>query len=105
MLNKEGNYEEVVMIKDNETLDLLRKTIENKNTKWEDIRVNMARNPDVKATFLYTDDKLPERLREYGIWFNENTDIGTIGSIDDNESHGELNKENTIILKNIFLTE
>lgn len=104
-LNKEGNYEEVVMITDNETLNLLKRTIENRNIKWEDIGVNVARNPDVKATFFYTDDNKPEKLREFGIWFNENNDTGTIGSIDDNKSHGDLNQENVNTLKSIFLVE
>lgn len=102
-LNKEGNYEEVVMITNNETIDLLKKTIE--NNKWEDTEVNMARNPDVKATFFYTDDNKPERLRELGIWFNENTGTGIIGSIDEYKSHRELNKDNANTLKNIFLVE
>ena len=101
-VNKEGNYEEVVMITDNETIDLLKKTIE--NIKWEDNVVNMARNPDVKATFFHTfDDNKPERLIELGIWFNENTGTRTIGSIDEYRSRGELNKDNANTLKNIFL--
>ncbi|MCL1696455.1 MULTISPECIES: hypothetical protein [unclassified Lysinibacillus] len=102
-LSKERNYEEVLMITDNETVDLLKKTIE--NIKWEDTGVNMARNPDVKATFFYTDDKKPERLRELGVWFNENTGTGTIASIDKYKSHGELNNDNANTLKNIFLVE
>lgn len=102
-LSKEGNYEEVLMITDNESIDLLKKTIE--NIKWEDTGFNMARNPDVKATFFYTDGNKPERLRELGIWYNENTGTGTIGSIDEYNSHGELNKDNANTLKNIFLFE
>ena len=102
-LNKEGNYEEVVMITDIETIDLLKKTIE--NIKWEDKGVNMARNPDVKATFFYTDDNKPDRLMELGIWFDENAGTGIIGSIDEYHSRGELNKNNTNTLKNIFLHE
>jgi uncharacterized lipoprotein YajG len=101
-VNKEGNYEEVVMITDNESIELLNKVF--KQIKWDNRVVNMARKADVKATLFYTfDENMPERLVEYEIWFNENVGTATIVSDDENKSYGELDKENTNILRIILL--
>ena len=68
-VDTEGKYEEVVMITDNESIDLLKKAL--KQIKWDNRVVNMARKSDVKATLFYTfDENMPERLVEYEIWFN-----------------------------------
>ncbi|MGM0877986.1 MAG: hypothetical protein ACQEWV_25485 [Bacillota bacterium] len=62
----EGNYEDVVMITDSESIELLRQAFE--QIKWDDKVVYMARKPDVKATLFYTfDENMPERLYEYEI--------------------------------------
>lgn len=99
---KEGDYEEVLMITDNVSIELLKKKFE--DIKWEDQVVNMARNPEVKATLFYEYDKnMPERLVEYEIWFNENTGTATIVSNNENQSYGELDKDNTKSLRKILL--
>jgi len=101
-VDKEGNYEEVVMITDNESIELLKKTFQ--DIKWDDKVVNMARKPDVKTTLFYEYDKnMPERLVEYEIWFNENTGTTTIVSNDENQSYGELDKDNTKALRKVLL--
>jgi uncharacterized lipoprotein YajG len=101
-VDKEGNYEEVVMITDNESIELLNKAF--KQIKWDNRVVNMARKADVKATLFYTfDENMPERLVEYEIWFNKNAGTATIVSNDENKSYGELDKENTNILRKVLL--
>ncbi|MBT2647635.1 hypothetical protein J7E52_12995 [Bacillus sp. ISL-34] len=102
-IDTEGNYEDVVMITDSETIELLRQTFE--QIKWDDKVVKMARKPDVEATLFYTfDEDIPERLYEYEIWFNESASTATIISNNENESYGELNKGNAQTLKKIFLS-
>ncbi|MDQ0860905.1 hypothetical protein [Bacillus sp. V2I10] len=97
----EGNYEEVVMISDNESIELLKKAFE--QIKWDNKVVDMARKPDVEATLFYTFDKnMPERLVEYEIWFNESAGTATIVSNNENESYGELDKDYTRTLKSIL---
>jgi hypothetical protein len=100
-VDKEGNYEDVVMITDNESIELLKEAFE--YIKWDDKIVNMARKADVKATLFYTfDENMPERLVEYEIWFNGNTGTATIVSNNENKSYGELDKDNTNTVKNIL---
>ncbi|MCR8848400.1 hypothetical protein NQ095_08305 [Rossellomorea sp. SC111] len=100
--NKEGNYEEVVMITDHESIELLKKLFE--DIKWDDKEVNMARNPDVKATLFYEYDKnMPERLVEYEIGFHESSGTTTIVSSNENQSYGELDKDNTKTFRGILL--
>lgn len=101
-VDTEGKHEEVVMITDNESIELLKKAL--KQIKWDNSVVNMARKVDVKATLFYTfDENMPERLIEYEIWFNENAGTATIVSNNKNQSYGELDKENTNILRKILL--
>ncbi|WP_327607826.1 hypothetical protein [Virgibacillus tibetensis] len=100
-VNTEGNYEDVVMITDNESIKLLKEAFE--HIKWDDKVVNMARKADVKATLFYTfDENMPERLVDYEIWFNENASTATIVSNNENKSYGELDKDNSDTLKNIL---
>jgi hypothetical protein len=89
-------------IQDGNTLSLLETFYE--QVKWEQNKVpSMAREADVKAIFFYEVKKnTPERLYEYKIWFNEKSGTATIISNDEKEGYGELNKENTKVLKNIF---
>jgi hypothetical protein len=94
----EENYKDVVMITDDETIELLKKTF--KQIKWDDKEVNMARKPDVKATLFYRfDENMPERLVEYEIWFNENAGTVTIVSNKENQSYGELDKDTNTLRK------
>ncbi|MCM3676250.1 hypothetical protein M3699_20890 [Peribacillus simplex] len=100
-IDTEGNYEDVVMITDSESIDLTRRAFE--QIKWDDEVVKMARKPDIKATLFYTfDENIPERLYEYEIWFNDNAGTATIIS-NENESYGELDKDNAQALKSNFL--
>ncbi|WP_227939933.1 hypothetical protein [Alkalihalobacillus deserti] len=101
-MDTEENHNEAIMITDNELLELLREAF--KQIKWDDKVVNIDRKPDVETTLFYTfDENMPERLVEYQIWFNENAGTATIGSNNENESYGELDKDNTNTLKNILL--
>ncbi|MFJ7994836.1 hypothetical protein ACIQY5_22200 [Peribacillus frigoritolerans] len=101
-IDTEGKYEDVVMITDRESIELLRQAFE--QIKWEDKVVKMARKPDVEATLFYTfDENKPERLYEYEIWFNESSGTATIINNNENESYGELEKDNAQALKNNFL--
>jgi hypothetical protein len=101
-IDTEGKYEDVVMITDRESIELLRQAFE--QIKWDDKVVKMARKPDVEATLFYIfDENKPERLYEYEIWFNESVGTATIISNNENESYGELDKDNAQALKNIFL--
>ncbi|MCP1493139.1 hypothetical protein J2Y73_003170 [Peribacillus frigoritolerans] len=101
-IDTEGKYEDVVMITDRESIELLRQSFE--QIKWDNKVVKMARKPDVEATLFYTfDENKPERLYEYEIWFNESAGTATIISNNENESYGELDKDNAQALKNNFL--
>ncbi|PHD72495.1 hypothetical protein COF64_21020 [Bacillus sp. AFS043905] len=101
-IDTEGKYEDVVMITDRESIELLRQAFE--QIKWDDKVVKMARKPDVEATLFYTfDENKPERLYEYEIWFNVSSGTATIISNNENESYGELDKDNAQALKNNFL--
>jgi hypothetical protein len=86
-----------IHIQDEDTLTLLEKIFE--QIKWDNKVVDMARESDVEVTFFYTfDEKMPERLVEYEIWFNENG-TATIVSDAENKSYGKLDKGNTENLK------
>lgn len=89
-------------IQDKDTLALTENALE--QVKWKpDIKPSMAREADAKATLFYTfDENMPERLYEYEIWFNENAGTATIISNNEKEGYGELDKDNTKIIKNIF---
>jgi hypothetical protein len=103
MADKEGNYKEFVMITDNESIELLKKAFE--DIKWSpNTKVNMARKADVKATLFFEfDENMPERLVEYEIWFNESVSTSEIVSNNEKEGYGELDKDNTNILRKILL--
>ncbi|MFC2950017.1 hypothetical protein [Virgibacillus sediminis] len=102
-VDKEGNYEEVVMITDKKSIELLKKAFE--DIKWSpNTKVNMARKADVKATLFFEfDENMPERLVEYEIWFNESAGTAEIVSNNDDEGYGELNTDNTKILRKNLL--
>ncbi|MDR4929570.1 hypothetical protein [Peribacillus simplex] len=103
-IDTEGNYEDVVMITDSETIELLRQAFE--QIKWDNnmVKMEITRKPDIKATLFYTfDENMPEKLYEYKVWFNENAGTATIISNNKNASYGELDKDNAKALKKIFL--
>lgn len=93
------DYGNVKMITSTDTLELLETALA--EVKWEpNAEPKMDRKADLKATLFYKIDKnIPERLYEYKIWFNKNTGTASIISDDDKEGFGELDKENTDILK------
>lgn len=103
-IETEGNYEDVLMITDSKSIELLRQAFE--QIKWDNnmVKLEMARKPDIKATLFYTfDENMPEKLYVYKIWFNENAGTATIISNNENASYGELDKDNAQALKNNFL--
>lgn len=102
-VDKEGNYEEVVMITDKESIGLLKKAIE--DIKWTpNTIVDMVRKADVKATLFFEfDENMPERLVEYEIWFNESVGTAEIASNNENEGYGKLDTDNTKILRKNLL--
>jgi hypothetical protein len=99
------SYEEAVMITDEKTIGLLRKTI--KQIKWEpNAEPKMARKEDVKATLFFKyDENMPERLFEYQIWFNKSDNTTTIISTNQNENFGTLGIDHAKILEKILLNK
>jgi hypothetical protein len=104
VVEADESYEEAVMITDEETIDVLRKTF--KQIKWEpNVQPSMDRKEDVKATLFFKyDENMPERLSEYQIWFNQ-SDTATIISNNESENYGTLDKNNAKTLKNILLNK
>src|SRR5690606_29840890 len=96
------NIENEKIITDEENIKTLRE-IFTKIVWKENVKAQMARKEDVKATLFFTFDKnMPERLVEYFIWFNEGDASGTII---DREKHslGKLNKDDAQKLKDILM--
>lgn len=103
VVKADENYEEAVMITDEETIERLRKIF--KQVEWEpNAEPKMARMEDVKATLFFEYDKnMPERLFEYKIWFNQRNDTATIISNNEKEGLGTLDKDHAQTLKKILL--
>ncbi|WP_243459248.1 hypothetical protein [Metabacillus bambusae] len=72
--------------------------------EWEqNVKAQMARKEDVKATLFFTFDKnMPERLFEYFIWFNQGNASATIIDREMN-ALGTLDKEDAQTLKDILV--
>nr|WP_263327406.1 hypothetical protein [Neobacillus sp. Marseille-Q6967] len=98
-INPNQDYGDVIIITATDTLELIELALE--GVKWEpNAEPKMDRKADVKATLFFKFDKnMPERLYEYKIWFNKKIGTAAILSDDDKEGYGELDKENTDILK------
>jgi len=95
-LNAGGDYGSTRSITDagtNAELDRMTEEVE-----WEDQPVPIERDPDVKATFVYTPDDAPERSLDFGIWYEEQI----IGGINPKDSRGELTAELVTRLQAIF---
>ena len=88
VVKADESYEESVMITDEETIDVFRKSF--KKIKWEpNVEPKMARKEDVKVTLFFKYDKnMSEKLFEYEIWFNQNNDTATILSNNKSENYG-----------------
>lgn len=101
VVKADESYEESVMITDEETIDVLRKSF--KKVKWEpNVEPKMARKEDVKATLFFKyDENMPERLFEYKIWFNQSNDTATIMSNHVKEGYGTLDKDHAQVLENM----
>lgn len=71
---------------------------------WEqNVKAQMDRKEDMKATLFFTFDKnMPERLFEYFIWFNQGDASATIIDREMN-ALGTLDKEDAKTLKNILV--
>lgn len=93
VVKADEGYEEAVMITDEKTIDVLRKTF--KQIKWEpNAEPKMARKEDVRTTLFFKYDvNMPERLVEYQIWFNKSDNTATIISTNENENFGTLEKD------------
>lgn len=105
VVKADESYEEVVMITDEETIDILRRAF--KQIKWEpNAEPKIARKEDVKITLFFKYDKnMPERLFEYHIWFIQSNGTATIISNNEKEGLGTLDKDNANILENILLNK
>ncbi|QCJ44596.1 hypothetical protein FAY30_23395 [Bacillus sp. S3] len=93
-----------IIISEEEKIKTLREVFA--KIEWEqNVKANMARKEDVKATLFYTFDKnMPERLFEYFIWFNQGDASATIIDREKN-ALGTLEKEDAQTLKNILLND
>lgn len=95
-LEADGNYGPIRSITDagsNDELDRMTEEVE-----WEDQPVPIERDPDVRATFVYTPDDAPERSLDFGIWYEEQM----MGGINPKDSRGELNAAQVTLLQAIF---
>ena len=95
-IHTDGDYGPTRTITDAETNAELDRTTE--EIKWEDQPVPIERDPDVKATFVFTPDDAPERSLDFGIWFDERM----IGGIEPRDSRGELTAEQVTLFQAIF---
>ena len=95
-LNTDGAYGPIRTITDAETIAQLDRTTE--TVEWEDQPVPIEREPDVKATFVYTPDDAPERSLDFGIWYEEQM----IGGINPKDSRADLTAEQVTRLQAIF---
>ena len=101
-VNDEENYEDVIMITDQEKIDLISNYLE--NVSWEPkTKAKKARKEDILATLFYTiDENMSEKIYEYRIWFNTN-ETAIIKCNNDKEGFGRLDKENSQNLKDVLL--
>ncbi|WP_246945046.1 hypothetical protein [Bacillus pinisoli] len=96
------NYDNETIVTEEEKIKALRGLFE--RIEWEqNVKAEMTRKEDVKATFFFTYDKnMPERLFEYFIWFNQGDASATIIDREKN-AIGTLDKEESEKLKDILV--
>lgn len=96
------NSDNEKIIAEDEDIKFLREIFA--KIKWEEnVKAEMARKEDVKATLFFTFDKnMPERLFEYFIWFNQGNESATIIDREKN-ALGTLDKEDALKLKDILM--
>lgn len=92
------------IITEEEKIETLREVFA--KGEWEqNIKAEMARKEDVKATLFFTFDRnMPERLFDYLIWFNQDDATATI--IDSGKNAlGTLDKEGAKKLQGILVND
>ena len=96
------NSDNETIIAEKEKIKALREVFT--RIEWEqNVKAEMARKEDVKATLFFTFDKnMPERLFEYFIWFNQDDTSATIIDREKN-ALGTLDKEDAQTLKDILV--
>ncbi|OZM56859.1 hypothetical protein CIB95_08795 [Lottiidibacillus patelloidae] len=95
LAKEDGEYEEVVIIDDEDSLELLRDAFE--KVVWHlNVEPEMARNEDVKANLYYRyDESEPELLKiTYKIWFNKDGSASIINEI--NGDYGTIEEADVI---------
>ncbi|MFC6039956.1 hypothetical protein ACFPYN_11040 [Paenisporosarcina macmurdoensis] len=102
LVNTAENSEETWMILDEKSLSSLDDAF--KEIKWEPNTVpSKSRKENLKVTLFWEyDNNLPELLKEYSIWFNEDNSA-TILSKTNEENFGDLDSEYAKVIKDLLL--
>ncbi|MEO4055060.1 hypothetical protein [Solibacillus sp. CAU 1738] len=99
-VQKNTNEKEERIIKDKETLELLKSYLE--KILWENAKIEMSRKQDVTIT-LSIDLDSKEILKEYDIWFNNDNSATFINY--NEQKKGTLNKEDANGFKEILMNK
>ena len=85
--------DEEMHIQDAEKINRIKSIM--KEVDWNPNKMyDMSREEDVKAIFFFDSDKnLPERLVDYKFWWNQSNGSAIIGSSEQEEGYGTLDKE------------
>lgn len=96
------NSDNEIIIAEDEDIKILREIFA--KIEWEEnVKAEMVRKEDVKATLFFRFDKnMPERLIEYFIWFNQGNESATMIDREKN-ALGTLDKEDTLKLIDILV--
>ncbi|MDX1700414.1 MAG: hypothetical protein R3250_07335 [Melioribacteraceae bacterium] len=102
LVNTAESSEETWMILDEKSLSSIDDAFQ--EIKWIPNTVpSMSRKEDLKVTlFREADNNLPELLREYSIWFNEDNTATILSNIKE-EKFGDLDSEYTKVIKDLIL--
>jgi hypothetical protein len=96
LAKEDGESEDVVIIDDEDSLEVLRDAFE--KVVWHlNVEPEMARNEDVKANLYYRyDESEPELLKvTYKIWFNKDGSASIINEI--NGDYGTIEEATNVI--------
>ena len=97
-VQEDANEKEGRVIKDKETLELLKSYLE--KISWENAKMEMSREQDVTITLSINSDT-KQILKEYYIWFNKDNSAIFINY--NEQKAGTLNKENAKGFKEILM--
>jgi hypothetical protein len=102
LVNTAEKSEETWMILDEKSLSAIDDAFT--EIKWDPNTVpSMSRKEDLKVTLFWEDDNnLPELLREYSIWFNEDNTATILSNIKE-KNFGNLDSEYTKVIKDLLL--